>query len=33
MLTHNHLVRLNDAFETPDELMLVTELMCGGDLF
>ena len=33
MLTHNHLVRLYDAFETPDERMLVTELMRGGDLF
>ena len=33
MLTHKHLVRLYDAFETPDELMLVTELMRGGDLF
>ena len=33
MLTHKHLVRLYDAFETPDDLMLVTELMRGGDLF
>ncbi len=33
MLNHPHLVRLLDTFETPDELLLVTELMEGGDLF
>ena len=33
MLDHPHLVRLLDAFETPDELILVQELMEGGDLF
>lgn len=30
MLDHPHLVRLLDAFETPDELILVQELMEGG---
>jgi len=32
-LDHPHLVKLIDVFEEPENLILVTELMRGGDLF
>ena len=32
-LEHAHLVKLLDVFEEPDRIILVTELMRGGDLF
>ena len=30
---YRHLVKLIDVFDTPDDLVLITELMRGGDLF
>lgn len=32
-LDHPHLVKLIDVFDTPSDIVLITELMSGGDLF